>query len=62
MHKLQSIAIWVDEKTKTLYPCDKNGNIYKKNGISLDDLSQNWYNYLDIEDKLYLLNLINKTN
>lgn len=62
MYKLQSVAIWVDIATKTLYPCDTEGNPFKKNGILLSDLNQNWYNYLDREDKEYLSKLVNKKN
>ena len=62
MYKLQSMQIWVDEKTKTLYPCDKTGQPFKQNGIQLNDLNQNWFNYLDREDKEYLSNLVNNKN
>lgn len=62
MHKLQSVAIWVDDETKTLYPCGEDGNAYKENGIQLSELNENWFNYLDREDKEYLSNLINNKN
>jgi hypothetical protein len=62
MYKLQSVQIWVDDETKTLYPCDETGQPFKQNGIWLGDLNQNWFNYLDREDKEYLSNLINNKN
>ena len=51
LHKLDSVAVWVDEDEKTIYPCDENGDPLRENGILLSELNQNWYNYLDIEDK-----------
>jgi hypothetical protein len=62
MHKLQSIQIWVDEKEHTLYPCDDIGQPFKQNGIKLSELNENWFTYLDREDKEYLSNLVNNKN
>lgn len=62
MHKLKSVAIWVDVETKTLYPCDKSGQPFKQNGIRLGDLNENWFNYLDREDREYLSNLVKNKN
>ena len=62
LHKLDSVAVWVDEDEKTIYPCDENGNLLRENGILLYELNQNWYNYLDREDKEYLSNLVNNKN
>lgn len=59
MYKLKSVAIWVDEETKTLYPCDTTGEPFKDNGIRLNELNQNWFNYLDRDDREYLSNLVN---
>ena len=58
LHKLDSVAVWV----KTIYPCDENGDPLIENGILLSELNQNWYNYLDREDKEYLSNLVNNKN
>jgi hypothetical protein len=62
MHKLQSVQIWVDEETKTLYPCDITGEVIKENGIELGELNENWFNLLDREDREYLSNLVNNKN
>lgn len=62
MYKLKSVAIWVDEDTKTIYPCDADGNPLNVNGIHLSELNQSWYSYLDREDKEYLSNLVNNKN
>jgi flavorubredoxin len=62
MYKLQSVAIWVDVETKTLYSCDASGQPFKQNGIRLGDLNENWFNYLDREDKEYLSNLVKNKN
>lgn len=62
LHKLKSVAVWVDEDEKTIYPCDESGNLLRENGILLSELNQNWYNYLDREDKEYLSNLVNNKN
>jgi hypothetical protein len=59
MHKLQSVQIWVDEETKTLYPCDYEGNLLYENGILLTDLNDGWFRLLDREDREYLSNLVN---
>jgi hypothetical protein len=64
MYKLKSIAAWVEEKTKTLYPCKVDGTAYKKNGIPLSDLNEQWFTYLDRDDREYLskLSTNNKNN
>jgi flavorubredoxin len=62
MYKLQSVAIWVEEETKTLYSCDKSGQPFKRNGIRLDDLNENWFNYLDRDDREYLSNIVKNKN
>lgn len=59
LYKLQSMAVLVDEVTKTLYPCDVNGSITEGSGLSLFELNQNWFNYLDRSDREYLSNLVN---
>jgi hypothetical protein len=59
MYKVKSVAIWVDDETKTLYPYDKSGEPIKENGIKLSELNQNWFNYLDRDDREYLSNLVN---
>ena len=58
-HKLISIEIWVNEKTKTLFPCNPDGSVLIENGIHLNDLNQECYNYLDNEDKIYLTKIAN---
>jgi hypothetical protein len=62
MYKLKSMAIWVDENTKTLYPCETDGSPLKSNGILLSELNQSWFSYLDRSDREYLSNLINIIN
>lgn len=59
LYKLQSLSILVDEDTKTLYPCDLTGNLIDGVGVSLQELNQNWFNYLDRSDREYLSNLVN---
>jgi hypothetical protein len=59
MHKLNSVAIWVDVDTKQIFPCTETGEPYIKNGILLSDLNENWFNYLDREDKEFLSELVN---
>ena len=62
MYKLQSMQIWVDEETKTLYPCDETAQPFKQNGIKLSELNENWFTYLDMDDRKYLSNLVNNKN
>jgi hypothetical protein len=59
--KLQSMPIWVDTDEKIIYPSDRDGSLKMEDGILLMDINQNWYNYLDAEEKEFLINLINKT-
>lgn len=62
MYKLISLAVWVDEETKSIYPCDESGQPLKEDGILISELNQNWFNYLDREDREYLSNLVNNKN
>lgn len=62
MYKLKSVSIWVEEDTQTIYPCDADGTPLKVDGILLSELNQNWYNYLDREDREYLSNLVKNKN
>lgn len=58
-YRLSSLAIWVDVYTKILYPCNKNGDVLKKDGVRLSDLNCEWFRLLDTEDKEFLSNLVN---
>jgi hypothetical protein len=59
LYKLQSLSILVDEDAKTLYPCDLNGKLIDGEGVLLQELNENCFNYLDRDGREYLSNLVN---
>jgi hypothetical protein len=59
LRKLESMGIWVDALTHIIYPTDEDGTALVRNGgLNLNEINISWYNYLDEEEKEYLLNLM----